>query len=203
MEEKWLTWAKKIQSLSQCGLAYCDNQFDIERYEAFRALSIEILETYTEVDTHQIKDLFCNETGYQTPKVDVRGAIFKNDQILLVKETQDGKWSMPGGWADIGLSVKENVEKEVREEAGMVVHATRLVAMMDWLRSQKNCPFSIYKVFMLCDIEGGHFMENIETEAADFFSLETLPPLSHRITKDTVEMCYAAYRDETWISKID
>ncbi len=123
MEKKWLAWAKQLQSIAQAGLTYSTNKYDRERFEQIREMSVDILNNYTDAGEEKIRDLFCFETGYQTPKVDVRGAIFRQDTILLVKESIDGCWSMPGGWADIGLSVKENIEKEAREEAGLHVVA--------------------------------------------------------------------------------
>ena len=131
MEEKWLSWARQLQAMAQNGLAYSHNVFDIERYERLRDLSVEILNEYTEAGEEKIRDLFCNEVGYQTPKVDVRGAVIQDQKILLVKERIEGKWSLPGGWADVGISVKENVEKEMREESGLITKATRLVAIFD------------------------------------------------------------------------
>ncbi|MEF9918920.1 MAG: NUDIX hydrolase, partial [Eubacterium sp.] len=179
MEKKWLTWAKKLQSIAQAGLTYSDNKYDLERFEQIRDLSVEIMMEYTDAGEEKVKDLFCFETGYQTPKVDVRGAIFKEDQILLVKESIDGHWSMPGGWADVGLSVKENIEKEAKEEAGLLVKARRLVGIFDWVRAVEILnPFAIYKVMMLCDVVEGSFKKNIETEDAHYFSIDKLPPLS-------------------------
>lgn len=121
MDPKWLCWAKQLQSIAQAGLAYSKDKYDIERFQQIRNLSAEILSEYTGISNEKIKELFCNETGYQTPKVDVRGAIFKDDKILLVKESIDGSWSMPGGWAEPNLSVKENIIKEVKEEAGLYI----------------------------------------------------------------------------------
>ncbi len=203
MEEKWLTWAKQLQAMAQSGLAYTDNKYDMERYEQMRDLSVEIMDHYTEAGEEKIRELFCNETGYQTPKVDVRGAVFKDDAILLVKESLDGRWSMPGGWADVGLSICQNVEKEMVEEAGLVVKATRLVGIFDWLKSKKCTPFSIYKAFMLCEVKGGNFVPNIETEAAEYFPLDQLPPLSHRINEEMVALCHAAKEDPAWIPQVD
>ena len=107
MEPKWLTWAKQLQSIAQAGLTYSKDKYDIERFQQIRELSVEILNEYTEICNEKIKDLFCNEVGYQTPKIDIRGAVFKDDKILLVKESIDGLWSIPGGWAEPGLSIKE------------------------------------------------------------------------------------------------
>ena len=121
METKWLNWAKKLQAIAQTGLEYSKDKFDIERFEQIRALSIEIMNEYTDIDHSKIRTLFANESGYQTPKIDIRAAVFKEDKILMVREQLDDKWSLPGGWADIDLSIYENVVKESMEEAGAKV----------------------------------------------------------------------------------
>lgn len=205
MEEKWLSWAKQLQAIAQAGLAYSENKYDRERFEQIRGLSVEIMAHYTEAGTEKIRDLFCGETGYQTPKVDVRAAIFKDEKILLVKESIDQCWSMPGGWADIGLSIKENVEKEAYEEAGLRVKARQLVGIYDWVKNtEQPNPFAIYKVVMICDAIEGAFMKNIETEAADYFDLEHLPPLSKgRTTEELIRQCLAAFKDSEKIPIVD
>lgn len=128
---KWLTWAQQIQAISQTGLAYSKDVYDLERFEQLRAISIEIMKEYVDVEVDQIRDLFASETGYATPKVDVRGVVFQDNKILMVKEKIDGAWALPGGWADIGLSPKEVVVKEVREESGYEVQAVRLLGVYD------------------------------------------------------------------------
>ena len=107
-EQKWLDWAIELQSLAQAGLTYGKDKFDIERFERIREISAEMVAHKTEISVEKVKNLFCNEVGYQTPKIDVRGVIFKDDKILLIQES-NGKWALPGGWADVYLSVKENV----------------------------------------------------------------------------------------------
>src|SRR5690554_3951423 len=118
IEPKWLQYAKRLQAIAQAGLEYSKDKYDIERFQEIRNISIDIMENYTDLETEKIRDFFASEKGYQTPKIDARAAIFKNDEILLVKEKIDGLWSMPGGWADIGLSLRENIIKESLEEAG-------------------------------------------------------------------------------------
>lgn len=205
MEPKWLSWAKELQSIAQAGLAYSKDQYDIERFRQIRDLSVEILSEYTEIENEKIKDLFCNEVGYQTPKVDVRGAIFKEDKILLVKESIDGCWSMPGGWAEVNLSIKENVVKEVKEEAGLNVVPKRLIAILD--RNKHNVPvnaYGIYKIFVLCQLQDGSFKENIETDESGFFALAELPPLSvDRITKKQIELCFEAKDNDNFLAVFD
>ena len=135
--EKWLQWAVKLQSIAQAGLYYGKDKFDLERYEQIRDIAAEMISYKSEIPVEKVKDLFCNEIGYQTPKLDTRAAVFKEDRILLVRES-DGRWSLPGGWVDAGLSVKENAEKEVLEEAGLTVAARRIIAVQD--RDKHNLP---------------------------------------------------------------
>lgn len=178
MEYKWLEWAKQIQSIAQAGLAYSKNVYDLERFEQLRQISVEIMTEYTHTEMEVIKNLFASETGYATPKVDVRAVVFRDNKILMVKETMngdtglklaEGEWSLPGGWADIGLSPSEVVVKEVREEAGFAVKPVRLLAVLD-----KKChphppsPYHIYKIFIQCEIIGGFATEGMETSAVSF-----------------------------------
>lgn len=111
--EKWLHWAIEIQSLAQAGLAYTSNVYDIERYERLREISAEMISEKTNIPTEKVEELFCNETGYQTPKLDTRAAVFKENKILLTHEN-NGTWSLPGGWVDVLESIKSNTEKEVK-----------------------------------------------------------------------------------------
>lgn len=195
--KKWIKWAQTLQAEAQSGLAYATNPFDIERYEKLRDLSVEIMNTYTEAGMDKVRSMFANETGYQTPKVDVRGAVVKQGKILLVQEKlNDDCWSLPGGWADVGLSLKENIEKEVREEAGLDTKAIRLVAIYNWLKSYKDAPFSMYKMVMLCEPVGaGHFADNAETENAAYFALGELPPLTRKVSRDLIARCLSAAKD--------
>ncbi|WP_329886039.1 NUDIX hydrolase [Pseudoramibacter faecis] len=202
--ERWLIWARTLQAEAQSGLAYAKNPFDIERYERMRDLSVEIMNEYSQAGADRVRKMFAGESGYQTPKVDVRGAVVEDGKILLVQEKlNDGRWSLPGGWADVGLSVKQNIEKEVREEAGLNARATRLVAIYDWLKSIHEAPFSMYKIIMLCETDGGHFAENSETADAAFFTPDALPPLTHKISEEMIAWCLAAAADPCWQPRID
>lgn len=179
MQLKWLEWAKQIQAISQTGLAYSKDIYDRERFEMLRDLSIEILNEYTDVEVDQIRTLFAEETGYATPKVDIRGVIFKEDKILLVKERIDGSWALPGGWADIGLSPKEVVVKEAKEESGLEVLPVRLLAVLDKkFHDHPPAPSHVYKMFILCDIVGGEMKAGMETSDVAFFDEDQLPELS-------------------------
>lgn len=161
---------KRIQALSQSGLAFSKDIYDIERYEELREISIEIMREHTELEMDKIRGLFTSETGYQTPKVDVRGVVFKNNQILMVRENIDDKWALPGGFCDIGLSPSENVMKEIKEESGFDVLPIRLIALMD--KNKHPHPpeaYHYYKIFILCEIIGGKPTLGIETNSINFF----------------------------------
>lgn len=203
--EKWLKWAIEIQSLAQAGLEYTDNVYDIERYERLREISAEMIAKKTDMDLEKVKDLFCNETGYQTPKIDTRAAIFKDNKILLTHES-NGTWSLPGGWCDVLESVKSNTIKEVKEEAGLDVTANRLIAVQD--RNKHNKPvyaYGVCKVFILCDIIGGEFIKNIETTETRYFRLDEIPDnlAEEKTNKEQIEMCFKAVNDPNWQVQFD
>ncbi|MCM3744893.1 NUDIX hydrolase [Sporosarcina luteola] len=179
MSTQWLDWAKRIQALAQSGLAFSKDIYDIERYEEFRKISVEIMSEHTDLEIHKIESLFTNETGYQTPKVDVRGVVFKNDQILMVKENIDDKWALPGGFCDIGLSPSENIVKEIKEESGFDVIPVRLIALLDKNKHPHPPePYHYYKIFILCEIIGGEPAIGPETNQVEFFTENNLPSLS-------------------------
>ncbi|MFJ7973724.1 NUDIX hydrolase [Psychrobacillus sp. NPDC096389] len=192
MSIQWLEWAKRIQALSQSGLAFSKDVYDIERYEELRKISIEIMAEHTELETEKIGDLFANDAGYQTPKVDVRGVVFKNNQILMVKENIDDKWALPGGFCDIGLSPSENVVKEIKEESGFDVVPIRLLALLD--KNKHPHPpeaYHYYKLFILCEIIGGQPTTGTETNNVQFFSEYNLPQLSlNRNTETQIKMLF-------------
>ena len=203
--DKWLKWAMEIQGLAQSGLAYTTNVYDIERYERLREISAEMIEEKSNLYLEKVKDLFCNETGYQTPKIDTRAAIFKDNKILLVHEN-NGTWSLPGGWCDVLESVKSNTIKEVKEEAGLDVKATKIIAVQD--RNKHNRPiyaYGICKIFVMCEIIGGEFKENIETTEMKYFALDELPEnfANEKCTKEQVEMCFKAKDDDNWQVQFD
>ena len=203
--EKWLKWAIEIQSLAQAGLEYTDNVYDIERYEILREISAEIISEKTNLSMEKVKGLFCNEIGYQTPKIDTRAAIFKDNKILLVHEN-NGTWSLPGGWCDVLETVKTNTIKEVKEETGLDVETIKIISIQD--RNKHNKPIYAYgvcKIFVLCNVIGGEFVENIETTEIKYFSLDELPNslAEEKTTKEQIEMCFKAYKDENWQVQFD
>lgn len=179
MEIKWLDWAKELQAIAQTGLTYSKDIYDIERFEQIRQISMEMMAQQTNADMATIKDLFANETGYATPKVDVRAVVFQGGKILMVKEKSDGGWALPGGWADIGLSPGEVAVKEVKEEAGVHVKPVKLLGVFDKKRHpHPPRPHHVYKIFLQCEIIGGELMEGVETSAVEFFGKNELPKLS-------------------------
>ncbi len=196
---RWLKWATELQALAQAGLWYSKDPYDIERFERIREIAAEIMAHKTDVPIEKVRGLFCNESGYQTPKIETRAAIFNGGKILLVREN-DGLWSLPGGWSDIGLSIGENAVKEVREEAGLEARAERIIALLDHARHNRPLnAHSIYKVFVLCEALGGHFEANIETTESGWFAEDALPRLSEgKNSAEQVKMCFAAARDAQW-----
>lgn len=203
-QERYLQWAIELQSLAQAGLYYGKDPFDRERYQRIREISAEMIAHKADISLEKARDLFCCETGYQTPKLDCRAALFQDGNILLVREN-DGRWSLPGGWVDVNTSVIESTIKEVREEAGLTVRPERIIAIQD--REKHNRPVYAYrvcKVFVLCTALGGSFRENIETTESRFFPPDALPPLSEEKTNaEQVQMCFAASRDPNWKTLFD
>lgn len=180
MEPKWLVWAREIQATAQTGLAYTKDIYDRQRYERLRRLAADIMAESSGVGTEVVEGLFALQGGYATPKVDVRGAIFKEGKVLLVQEGGDGRWTLPGGWADVNRSPSECVIAEVREEAGLEVKPIKLAAIYDRARHAHVPPyaFHIYKMFFICEVLGGVPSPGIETEAVAYFDANELPELS-------------------------
>jgi ADP-ribose pyrophosphatase YjhB (NUDIX family) len=197
MEPKWLDWAKRLQALSQNGLTYAKDPFDRERYEQIRHIAAEMLAEKADAKIQDVLDLFSREKDYATPKVDVRGAVFKDGKILLVKERSDDKWALPGGWADVGESPSESVEREVREESGFHVKARRLAAVYDRGKHPHKplMHYHIYKLFFLCEITGGRATTSSETEQVAFFEESDLPELSiTKILPEQIAKMFDYYR---------
>ncbi|MED3727195.1 NUDIX hydrolase [Priestia endophytica] len=189
MSENWLAWVQQMQGIAQAGLAYSKDKYDIERFEQLRELSKEILLQYTKVDANTLDILLAGEVGYPTPKVAVRAVVFQENKILMVQEEQDGLWSLPGGWADVGLSPREVVVKEVKEEAGIEVEPVRLLAVFD--QHHHDHPpsfFHIYNLYLLCEVKGGELKAGMETLDVQYCEQENLPPLSvKRVTKAQID----------------
>lgn len=203
INEKLLSWAVELQALAQAGLYYSKDRFDIERFERIREISAEMMAEKCELPLEKVKSLFCNDVGYQTPKIDTRAAIFEDDKILLVREA-DGKWSLPGGWCDVYLSVKENTIKEVREEAGLKAVAEKLVCVHYKDKHNEIDGHKICKFFTICRSLGGEFVPNIETTESCYFALDELPVLSEgKNTREQIELCFKAAKAEHWETVFD
>ena len=195
-----LDWVRRLQALAQTGLTYAQDPYDIERYGIIRRIAAEItVEGGTEAEVSAIAEAFEREIGYATPKVDVRGAVFDSEErILLVRERSDGKWTLPGGWADVGVSPAENVTREIFEEAGFRTRVLRLLAVYD--RSRHGHPpmlHSVYKLFFLCEITGGNAATGgtSETDGVAFFARSDLPPLStERVTASQIDRFFEFHR---------
>lgn len=189
--------AQRIRALSQIGLTYSRSEYDTERYEELLQLSDEIASVAVGVDAKTISHCYQPVREYVTPKVDIRAVVFNEfNEILLVKEKMDGLWSLPGGWADIGYTPKEIAVKEVKEETGLEVCAVRLLSVMD-MRNHAHpaIPYYVYKMFILCEITGGHFTEAFDILGKGFFAQDDLPPLSlERVLPEQIDRMFAYAR---------
>lgn len=190
MENEILRIARRVQAIAQSGIHFAGSEFDRERYEELRGLSVELTGTICDTKPSKIRDLFTNETGFQTPKVDVRSVVLKEGKILMVRERIDGRYSMPGGFADINYSPSEVAVKEVREETGLNVRFNRVLAIADTDRHGfPPLPYHFYKIVILCDLVDGDLRDSIETSEAGFFDFDNLPELSvERNTPSFLEM---------------
>ncbi|MBS0287940.1 MAG: NUDIX hydrolase [Proteobacteria bacterium] len=191
----WFKWASEIQSISQNGLTFAQSEYDKERYLQLQNIAAHMMASLSDMPVEKILDLFVSQQGYATPKVDVRGAIFKEDQVLLVKESADGLWTLPGGWADRDYSPAYCVQKEIFEESGYEANVLKLIALYDkWKHAHpKQWPHT-YKCFFLCEITGGEPRTSIETQAVSFFPISALPALSlPRVTGQQIMRCYEHY----------
>jgi ADP-ribose pyrophosphatase YjhB (NUDIX family) len=180
---RWLEWARELQALGQTGLTYSDNDYDTQRYRRLVEIAAEIVHSYTGLPEEPVLRNFLIQPGYATPKVDVRGAVIRDGRILLVQERVDGRWCMPGGWADVGDLPSAMVAREVWEESGFEVVARKVIGVYDANRSGVPIEFyHAYKVIFLCDIVGGEARPSSETMAVGFFEFDDLPPLSSERT---------------------
>ena len=202
---QWTEFAIRIQSLAQAGLAYCKNEYDMERYEELRRIAAEMIACETDLPIEKVRGFFCNETGYQTPKIDTRAAIFKDGKILLVYEN-NGTWSLPGGWCDVDQSVASNTIKEIKEETGLDAAAEKLIAVQDWRKHNRcNLPYGVIKIFVLCNVLGGSFEDNIETTEIKYFGKKELPEnlAVEKTTEEQIRLCFEAYESEHWESVLE
>ena len=199
MEALWLTWAKRLQGIASTGIHFSRDTYDRERYEEVANIAHEMLASLASVPISRIQGLVSEfAKGYATPKVDVRGALFSDDKVLLVKEASDGLWSLPGGFADIGKSASENIEKEILEEASLKVKAQALYGIRHKAKHDYEPDArDFYKLFFLCQrIDDADPMPGLETSQASFFGRNDLPPLSRGRTLEADITAAFAFRDD-------
>src|SRR5580704_12349790 len=179
-EPQWLKIAREVRALAQTGLAFSADGFDQQRYERLRELAAQLMAQGSAAEHESIIELLRQEKGYATPKVDVRGAAFQDGRVLMVREISDGKWTLPGGWADVNQTAGECVVREIREESGFEARILKLAAVHDYQRSNRPPRHidSIYKLFFICEITGGSARASDETSEVAFFPRGELPPLS-------------------------
>lgn len=197
---KPIEYARKVQAIAQIGLEYATDTYDRERYEELRLLAASLMAEHSQIPGQKWVELFRNEAGYATPKVDVRGAVFRNGEVLLSREASDGCWSLPGGWADVNDAPSQAVVRELREETGYEVRCSRLVAVLDrdLHYHEAQSPYHIYKLMFLCEIaaDAKDLCHDILEMA--FFPVEALPPLSmHRTLPMHIELMYRHHLDPT------
>jgi ADP-ribose pyrophosphatase YjhB (NUDIX family) len=192
-----LAYAQRLQSIAQAGLTYAANAYDVERYSEIRDLSVKFLQELTDEPFEKIVRVFAYETGYQTPKVDIRAVLFRGkNEILLVKEKIDNnRWTLPGGWADIGYTPSEVAVKEVKEEAGLDAKAVRLLALLDKREhGHPPEPWYVYKIFIRCEVVGGELIhDTTETGGAQWFGKEEALKLdlsTARVTADQLKLLF-------------
>jgi ADP-ribose pyrophosphatase YjhB (NUDIX family) len=193
----WLNWARTIQALAQNGLTYAESAFDQERYRKLLDLAQEIFATYTGERAETLAEWFNLQPGYATPKVDVRGACFRDGRVLLVRERSDGGWCLPGGWADVGDVPSESAAREVREEAGFDCAVRKVIGVFDANRGgEPLSAFHAFKIIFYCDITGGAPRPDHEILEVGFFARDVLPPLSgFRTTAAQLAECFAHLDD--------
>lgn len=205
MNDTWIDFAIRIQSIAQAGLQYGKDEYDKERYEELRKISAEMISVKTDISVDKVYDLFCNEIGYQTPKIDTRAAIFVDDKILLVHEN-NGTWSLPGGWCDVDQSIASNTEKEVKEETGFNVKSEKIIAVQDWRKHNvTNYAYGVIKIFVQCKYESGKFIDNIETTEIAFFNKNSIPNnlATEKCSKEQILMCFESYNNHQIFTLFD
>ena len=200
-----LDLSRRLLALSQTGLHFTPEEYDRERYREMAQIAGELLALESSMTAEQLRAAWLVEDGYATPKVDVRGAVFRGDQVLMVQERVDGKWTLPGGWADVNDTPSHAVEKEIEQESGFTARAVKLAAIFD--RNKHNHPqflFHVWKMFFICEITGGDFRTSYETTAVQFFPVADLPELSTgRTTAEQIQRVYRHHRDRSLATEFD
>jgi ADP-ribose pyrophosphatase YjhB (NUDIX family) len=191
-EPSWLVIGRELRAIAQIGLTFCRDPFDRQRFDRIRELAASLMAEGTGADHTKVLELFRHDAGYATPKVDVRGAAFREGRVLLVREISDGRWTLPGGWADVNQSPAECVVREIAEESGFVARAVKLAAVHDYRKHHPPRHIdSIYKLFFICELTGGSASPSEETSEVAFFARHELPNLSlGRTTADQIELMF-------------
>jgi ADP-ribose pyrophosphatase YjhB (NUDIX family) len=197
-DARWLEWNQRLQAIAQNGLTFARDAYDLERYQAIRRIAAEMLAAGSGLPSAAVLGILEQETNYATPKVDVRGVVFREDKLLLVRERSDGKWTLPGGWADVCASPAENVVREIHEESGFLTRATKMLAVFDRSKHPHEPPFAfhVYKIYLLCTIIGGQEAVSLETDSVGFFGETEIPELSvDRVTAGQIRRMFEHHRN--------
>jgi ADP-ribose pyrophosphatase YjhB (NUDIX family) len=200
------TWTRRVQAIAQTGLAFTRDHYDQQRYEELLAIAAEMMAAGAGIpDSQKVLDLFREERGYATPKIEVRGAVLHDGQVLLVREREDGGWTLPGGWADVGDTPSAMVVREVKEESGYDVVPRKLAALFD-RNKHPHPPIAshAYKLFFLCDLIGGEAAPSFETPEVAFFPSNDLPKLSpSRVTEYQIRHMFEHAAHPEWPTTFD
>jgi ADP-ribose pyrophosphatase YjhB (NUDIX family) len=185
-------WYRRLRVVAQYGLTYAKDPYDLERFREVEAITEELATTLTKLEPPIVSQALRLESGPPSPKLDVRAAVFRGDEILMARETSDGLWSLPGGWIDLGESAGAAAAREVREETGYVCEPRKLVAVLDWSRhSPVKQLFHVYKLLFWCELLGGEPQGSLETSEVGFFKADALPPLSRtRVTETQIRLAF-------------
>jgi ADP-ribose pyrophosphatase YjhB (NUDIX family) len=203
---QWLEWARRFQALAQIGLTYCKDPYDRQRYEEIRRLAAEITAKSAGLpDAALLVEMFKQEVGYATPKIDIRTAVFDRDRILLVREREDDLWTLPGGWADVGEGPSSAAVREVKEESGYEIVVKKLAAVYDRDKhGHPPLPYHVYKLFFLGELRGGEAEHSLETSGVEFFAEDQFPPLSlTRVTPAQLNHMFGHHRNPDWPTSFD
>jgi ADP-ribose pyrophosphatase YjhB (NUDIX family) len=205
-EPKWVARARELQAIAQTGLHFCEPEYDRERYHKILRISVEMFAINSGDSPELIQSLFANQSGYATPKVDVRGVVFRERKLLLVRELSEGLWTLPGGWADVNDSPSEAVEREIFEESGFEAKAEKMLAVFDRAKHEHEppFPFHVYKLFILCKLLGGSARTTNETTDVDYFGQNEIPPLStSRVTAAQIQFCFDTLENFDGLCRFD
>jgi ADP-ribose pyrophosphatase YjhB (NUDIX family) len=204
-EPVWLSVVRELMGIAQTGLAFTSDRFDRERYMRLQALAAELLAVQTGIPAAQVLSLFTGDSGYATPKIGVRGAVFDGNRILMVKETSDGRWSLPGGWCDLNQTAAECTEREILEESGLIAKAVKLAGVYDYrFHNYPAHAHHHYILFFVCELVGGEMATSNETDAVGWFGENELPDMStSRATPAQVHAMFRHYRDPALATEFD